>query len=160
MTKTELLAALNASRAELETELAALTEDQLIQPNTLEAWSVKDMLSHLTAWEAELVTALAKSRAGQTPKLSGGTPEADDAVNDQWYHENKDRPLDRVLADLRGVRKQTLRQVEALTESDLGAPKKWLKQKPLLSYILSSTVEHEAEHIAHLRAWRASRNTP
>ena len=55
MTRDEILEALHASRAQVEAALTGLTDAQLIEPGALGEWSVKDILSHLTAWEAEAV---------------------------------------------------------------------------------------------------------
>ncbi|MBI4772319.1 MAG: ClbS/DfsB family four-helix bundle protein [Chloroflexi bacterium] len=154
MKRDEILAALQDSRAQMEATLAGLTAAQMIDPGVVGDWSVKDLLSHLTAWEAELVTALAKAKRGQTPKLSGWTDSEVDALNAKWYKENKNRPLERVLAHFRGVRQQTLRQVEALGEEELAEPKPWLKNRRLFEYIKGDTFEHEAEHAAHIREWR------
>jgi hypothetical protein len=157
MKRDELLAALKESRAKMEAALAGLAEAQMVDPGVLGDWSVKDILSHLTAWEAELVTALAKSRQGKTPKLSGWTQSEIDALNAKWYKENKGRPLDRVLADFRGVRQQTIRQVEALNDRELAEPKPWLKNRPLFEYIRGDSFEHEAEHTAHILEWRRTK---
>ena len=39
----------------------------MIQPGVVGQWSLKDILVHLTLWEAELVTLLFQARQGQKP---------------------------------------------------------------------------------------------
>jgi len=154
MKRDDILTVLRESRAAVEAALAGLSDAQLTEPGALGAWSVKDILSHLTAWEAEAVTVLAKVRRGRKP---GRIPWADaevDALNAKWYKENRSRPLDRVLADFRGVRAQMLRQVEAMSDQEIAEPRPWFENRALLEMIKSETFEHEAEHLAHLLEWR------
>src|SRR5262245_22456078 len=154
MTQSDLLAALEDSRKTLLAALDGLPDEALEQPGVVEDWSVKDVLSHLIAWEAELVKLLVQAWQGWRPGFLdlGDT----DALNLKWYKENKDRPLDRVMADFHGVRKQTVRQVERFSDRELGDPKfyKWLDGRPLSGWIAAETYEHEAEHAEHIRRWR------
>ncbi len=155
MTKqSELLACLRESRARLEAALVGLTDAQFNAPGAMDDWTIKDLLAHLTAWEVELVTLVGRWQLGQKPN-----PLADDdkevaRLNAKWHTAYKDRPLDRVLADWRGVRQQTLRQVERLSDADLNAPRKWLNGGTLADTIKSETIEHEAEHLEHILGWR------
>lgn len=157
MNHSDLLQALAASRPEVDAALAGLTDEQLIESGVLGDWTVKDVLAHLTAWEVELVTALGKLARGQTPKPVGETDAETDALNAKWHTDYPARPLDRVLADYRSVRPQTIRQVERLTDADLTAPRQWLKGGALHDMILSETIEHDAEHLPHIRAWRTAK---
>ncbi len=152
MNPKDLLRALADTRAQTEAALAGLTEDQLIDPGVIGDWSVKDILAHLTAWEAELVTLLVKVKRGQKPTWP--TPTEFDDLNAKWHKETKNRPLDRVLADWRGVRKQTVRQVEGLTEADLNQKWGWLRNRVAHDLIASNSCRHEAEHLAQIQAWQ------
>lgn len=155
MTKNELLGALSESRAQLTAALAGLDETHLLAPGAGgDDWTVKDVLSHLTAWEAEVVTGLAKFRRGQSPGKTHYSQAEILAQNASWYAENKDRPLERVLADFHGVRKQLTRQLEACTEKDLSAPRKWFNNGTVEDWVRGWILEHEHEHAEHLQAWR------
>ena len=154
MMRDEILKTLIASRAQVEAALTGLSDAQLIESGALDKWSVKDLLSHLTAWEAEAVTVLAKVKRGRKPGKIPWEPGEVDALNAQWYKENKSRPLERVLADFRGVRAQMLRQVEAFTDNNLAEPRPWFGNRALLEMIKAETFEHEAEHLPHLLEWR------
>ncbi len=155
MTKQELLGALSEARSRLEAALAGLDEARLVAPGAGgDDWSIKDILSHLTAWEAEIVTGLARIRRGQTPGKTDYSAAEIAAQNAAWHAENKDRPLDRVLADFHGVRKQLLRQLEAYPDKDLSAPRKGLEAQTIAAWVRDWIVEHEHEHAEHLTAWR------
>lgn len=154
MNKTELLQALAEARAELEAALAGVPEADWLTPGAAgDEWTVKDVLSHLAACEAEVVTGLARVRQGKPPGKVHHTPDEVQAQNARWHAEYKDRPLDRVRADFQGVRRQLLRQVEAFTEQDLAAPRRWLKGAALADWVREEIVEHDVEHARDLRAW-------
>lgn len=157
MNQRDLLKALAASRAELDQALAGLSDDQMTEPGLIEDGTLKDILAHLTAWEVELVTALGKLARGQTPKPLGNTQAETDALNAKWHKDYQGRPLERVRADYDAVRAQTIRQVERLSDADLTVPRKWLKGGTLHDMILSETIEHEAEHLPQIRAWRQTK---
>jgi hypothetical protein len=154
MTKAELLAALQDARAKMEAAMEGLTEAQMVDPGVVGDWSVKDVLSHITAWEAELVTALAKAKRGLSPQLQSWSQSDIDALNAKWHKEHKNRALDQVLEDFRGVRQQTLRHLEALTDEELAETKPWLRGTRLFEFIQGDTFEHDLEHAEHIRAWR------
>lgn len=158
MNKTELTASLNTSRQRLVDAVNDLTDLEQIEPGPDGGWSVKDVLAHLAAWEAELVTALARDVAhNKPPRLKGISDAEVEQLNVQWHAENKDRPLDRVRDDFAGARKQLLRQVAGLNDKDLTDPKKykWLDGKTLADYIADYANGHDDEHVEALRNWRA-----
>jgi hypothetical protein len=158
MNKNELVASLNSSRQRLIDAMNDLTDLELIETGSDGGWSVKDIIAHLAAWEAELVTALARDVAqNKPPRLKGISDAEVEKLNGQWYTENKDRPLDRVREDFAGARKQLLRQVGGLNDKDLTDPKKykWLDGKTLADYIADYANGHDDEHVAGLQNWRA-----
>jgi hypothetical protein len=152
-TRQALIEALTDTRAATESVLAGLEPAGLVAPGVAGDWSVKDVLAHLTAWEVEMLTNLGKARRGAKTGRTRWTQAQTDAQNAAWHSQMKDRPLSQVLDDFRGVRRQSLRQVEGLTDQVLAAVPAWLDQ-PLGEYIASQTCEHETEHLLELRAWR------
>ncbi|MEK6572795.1 MAG: ClbS/DfsB family four-helix bundle protein [Chloroflexota bacterium] len=160
MNKSELISTLEASRKTLLVTIDGLSDEEMTRPGAMGDWSVKDLLSHLTAWEAELVTMLAQARQGKKPPFADVSSSQTDALNAQWHNETKDRPLERVLIDFHGVRKQTVKQVESFSDEELNDPKlyKWLKDSPLWKWIANETFEHEAEHTEQIIQWREERN--
>jgi uncharacterized damage-inducible protein DinB len=158
MKKAELLAAFEAARAQTEAVIDDLTPEQLTTVGVIGAWTVKDILAHLTACEVDMVTNLNKAKTGRAPKNLVSGDAAIQKQNAQWYQDYKDRPLERVLADFAGVRKQTLRFIESASDIDLAAPAKWLKKSPpLWEYLAGDGCEHEAEHTAQIAVWRKER---
>jgi hypothetical protein len=157
MTKSEILTALNEGRERFLEAIEDLTPDQMKETGVVGEWSVKDILVHLTRWEAELVKLLWQASQGQKPTSAHFSSSSVDDLNARWYQESRTRPLERILEDFHGVRAQTVRRVEDFSDEDLTDPKRylWLNDAPLWEWIAGDSFEHEAEHGAQIRAWRA-----
>lgn len=154
ISKREILERLRTERARLEAAIAGLSEETMRQPGVVGHWSIKDVLAHIAAWEAELVTALWYTAIGRRPRLVDIRDV--DAWNERRYQENKDRPLERILNDFRGVYDQLLRRMEELTDEDLNDPHRydWTGGTPLAEVIAENSYAHEAEHAEQIEAYR------
>lgn len=158
MNKEEIITALEESREVLLDLIEDLPDEDMLAP-AFDNWSVKDILAHLTMWEAELVKLLFQAQQGRKPTTVHFTGESVDERNAKWYQQNKDRPLDRILDDFHGVRNQTVRRVESFSDRDLTDRNRypWLDGTPLWRWIADDSFEHEAEHMAQIRARREKR---
>lgn len=160
MNKSEVLTALQSSRSAMLQALDGLPDADMQQPGAVDQWSVKDVLAHLVRWEVELVTLLAQARQGKRPTHADFSPGKINEVNAQWQRDDRARPLEKILADFHGVRKQTTRQVESFSDDELTNPKlfQWLDDSPLWKWVEGDSFGHETEHAAQISAWRNARN--
>ena len=62
-----LLARVNESWSELQQSVEGLTDAQLTQPGTMDQWSIRDVLAHITTWEGEALQHLPTIMAGGRP---------------------------------------------------------------------------------------------
>jgi uncharacterized protein (TIGR03083 family) len=149
MNKQELILKIEDERAQLEAVIGRLSPEQMLAPNAVGEWSVKDVLAHLTACTARSVTLIYQAEQGQAYEDVFGDVEAQNAED---YEAQKDRPLDRVLADFRGSHRQLLKRLSAWKDADLFDKQRfsWLRGASLGEFILSETAEHEAEHRAQI----------
>jgi len=159
MNKNELLVQLEKSREEFLEAIDGLSEEEMQAPGVTGAWSIKDILIHLARWEAELIKLLWQARQGLRPTSAHFSGEDVDTINARWYSESQDRSLQSALEDFHGVRNQTIRRAEEITEKELNDAHRlaWLKSRPLWEWIESDSFGHEAEHAAEIIAWRAAR---
>ena len=111
MTKRELLEAIQKERAAFEAAWAGLTPEQMTAPGVMGEWSVKDILGHVAMWESRLVTILYSIEREVAPKMLHGQAEVD-KVNAESFAEQRERPLDRVLADFHAVHVQLLKRLD------------------------------------------------
>jgi hypothetical protein len=160
MNKTETLQSLENEREKFLDLIEDLSEEELLQPGVTGGWSIKDILSHLTRWEAELIKLLWQAQRGQKPTSVHFAGQEVDETNARWHAELHGRPLESVLEDFHSVRTQTIRRVEAFEGADLTDPKRfaWLDGRPLWEWIEDDSFGHEAEHAGEIRAWLEKRN--
>ena len=153
MKRAELLQQLRSSRDGLEALLEGLPDGARETPGAAGEWSVKDLLAHLAAWEAELVTAMAKLKQGTRSIYFDMSDEKVDEQNARIYADNRDRSWDRVMHDFNAVRPQVIRQTESFSQAELEAVVSKKPGKRLMDYILGETAEHLDDHLPELRAW-------
>jgi len=148
-----LYEALDATREQLLELLATVSDSFLLRPGTLGEWSVRDLLFHITIWEAELVTALLKIDQGKKPDGLLAAMANRDAFNAARLAENQNRDLDRIFDDLQGTRYQLEEWLETFSKRDLQDKHRysWAKGKPLWQIIAINSFEHEAQHLAELQ---------
>lgn len=155
MNKQQLLTALNEERAKFLKAIEGLSDEQMTEKGVIDDWSLKDILAHIATWESEMVTFIAQMKQGKKPHtnlMSGKVEE----LNAEFYKNNKNRPLARILADFHGVRKQTIKQVELLSEKELTDPKHspHTKGNALWEIIEGDSFGHEAEHREQIEKWK------
>jgi uncharacterized damage-inducible protein DinB len=152
MNKTELISAIRKARAEWEAAIAPLAEDQLLQARTQGDWSLKDVITHLTWHEKEMLGiirahALVGSELWNLPLHQR---------NNLIYLENKDRSLEDVYTEARMVYTGLLQALETLSDTDLndpgqfpGMPPDWQPWK----LIAENTYEHYQDHLKELKEY-------
>jgi hypothetical protein len=152
--KAELLARIQTEYSRLQTTLAGLTAEQMLQPGVTGDWSVKDVLAHLTFWQKhsleELQAALHNKPHLAFPSLEGEDWNTTlDRLNAENYQANRERPLAEVRTEFEESYRQILEILNTLSEDDFepGSPlEQALEGEPVSSAVGSNTWEHYAEH--------------
>lgn len=156
MNKQELLANLEESRLEFDEVLASIPKEDFSTPGVCGDWSIKDLLVHLTLWEAELIRMLWQIRQGEKPSTGQLLPAAGiETLNHKWYRQYKNRSLESAQDDFDAIREQTIRRVKEFSSLELFEANhySWSKSTSLARFILESTTEHEAGHLQDLMDW-------
>lgn len=155
MEKNELLKALEDSREQFMTLIEDLADEDMQIPGVVGEWSIKDILIHISRWEAELVKLLWQVQQNQKPSSLLLNNVNVDEINDRWYQESQSRPLGRVLDDFESVRLQTMLRVEDFSDQELTDQKRypWMHGDPLWKWIAADSYEHDAEHAEDIRIW-------
>lgn len=156
MKKDDLIKAMDEERERFLDVIEGLEENDFLLSGVSGDWSVKDILVHLTRWEAELVKLLWQVKQGQkiTSAFLSTVPE--DEINNDWYQASRDRLLQPVLDDFLGIRNQTIRRVEEFSETALIDKSRysWMKGHALWEWIAGTCIDHEAEHGNQIQIWR------
>jgi len=144
--KTQLLADMQKERLALEHFLKGLSPDQMSGPAVLGAWTVKDVLAHLVAWEQMVLGWFTTGQRGDTPHLPAEGYKWNElpALNQHIYEQHRDRPLVEVLTQFRESYPQIQALTETLCESALfhRGYFPWAGNNAMASYINSCTASH------------------
>ena len=154
--KTSILNEMRTRYAALEEILTTLDKTQYFTEGVIPGWSIKDILAHIASWHHRLLIWLDAAVRNEEPTISGpDSVEEMDALNAQFYQENKSRPLDEVLIDFRTTHQQIIDIVQAMPEEDMISPHRfaWSQGKPLWHLIAGDTFEHYQEHVAQIQEW-------
>ena len=156
MNQDEILDALEDGREYLLEAIDGLSDEALLEPGVVGDWSVKDLLYHVSMWEAELVKLLWEAAQGLPPSFFSFAGQTFDEINAAWAVEGQARTLEQVWDDFHSVRKQTIRRLSAFNDKDLNDPVRypWLKDHPLWEWIAENSFAHEKEHTAQIKEWR------
>jgi hypothetical protein len=152
MDKEALFGAMSAGYDRIESALAALTPAQwLAHPG---AWSVKDVVAHLTAWMTRLVDIVDAAVQDKPPAQPVvGQSDADiDAHNAEIYEEHRDDTAQQTLGAFRRSYGDLTTRLRPLPWDDLAAVGRfdWLGDTPLWRLIAGDTYEHFAEHLPEI----------
>jgi Protein of unknown function (DUF1706) len=158
--KEAFLATLTRSRAEWESLLARVPIDSTELPGAAGAWSVKDIVAHIAAyerWTAIQIEAMLRGVTTVTPDPSI-PPEADamttDERNELLYQLLRDLPLEDVLIEERATYRRILADLQALSEEAYARVDcEWTDGNPLGESIVGNTFGHYQDHIPGIEAF-------
>ncbi|HEX9091538.1 MAG TPA: DinB family protein [Anaerolineales bacterium] len=148
--KTQLIAEIDQEWAYILSACARLNEEQMLAHDAPGEWSVKDTLSHISAWEKFLLDRLGYVLTGQTPQYAiMQTQEDVDRFNARVYEENQERPLASVQIEFRSLFQGVMTVIQALSDEMLSQPYSYDfidDHLTLLQLIRANIVDHYREH--------------
>lgn len=150
----QLLALLHSTRSELLATIAALDEATLDRKAIVGDWSIKNVLAHIVAWEEWVVRTLpARVATGATPPDLRARIADQAHFNAEEVAEREELTPDEQLMELERTRDELLAFVRGLAPATLARRQLWDTWAGTLpEYLLVALRDHEAEHLAALRA--------
>jgi hypothetical protein len=147
MDRHQLLIELHAGRERLRAALATIPDAAMLDPVD-EAWTRKDVIAHLGAWERRVVDLYELLRRGEQPEDTMET----DELNARLHAASRDRPLDDVRTDEADAWQRLLELAEGATEEELFDPDRfaWTQGDPFVDWVTSNAHEHIDEHLDQL----------
>ena len=148
----DLLDRLDAARERTLVALEALPDEALTQPGVIGRWAIADLLSILTAWDAEVVTGLMQLTTGKTPERLLAALRNPDIYNAQRYQDAQGRDLDAIFDDFQSSRLHLEEWLSGLSDRALTEPRHYraLGGEPLIRLIARATYDHEARYLPFL----------
>ena len=160
MNQRELLTTVEESWRQLDAALDGLDEAAMVEPGVVEAWSVKDLLGHVTAWDQMALGHVERWRRGEQPPAAFSV----DDYNAREAARRRDWSPATVREEAAETRQQLRSTLAAVTDDEWSAVVgEGDQQGPLGDWIggpLAGSTgpgTHAAEHAEHIRAWRAAR---
>ncbi|MEX0783655.1 MAG: DinB family protein [Dehalococcoidia bacterium] len=143
--RRRLLAELELERKQLIRNIETCRIRDIERP-FIDEWSLKDIVGHVSTWEAEVTTAFRELRAGQRPRLL----DFDRTAIDHWNHDHVERKRDlnfwNVLEQLKGGRQRLLEELDQVPDEELAA------EGSIHLRLVQSTIDHERDHWHQLAA--------
>lgn len=147
-----LLRAVRSLRDEIEHATAGAGAAQPTRNADDDAWTLKDLIAHLSSWRLTTAARLEAALDGTEPAMPWPAPldeEHDlDEINRWFARENRGKPLAQIVQESRDSFDRVERAIAALPERDLFRPGhfSWLGGEALGPAVVRGTVEHHQEH--------------
>lgn len=135
--------------------VAGLSLDERNATGTLDRWSAKDLIAHLTAWHENLVEMLEAILRGETPPPR---PNVDEA-NARTFAQNAATSWEEVMARTRATYRRLQELLTEISDEDLLEPGRyaWRKGQPLAPTVVLRLYWHPMLHLSEFYAQRGER---
>ena len=155
LSKHTVLTRLQTERANFEAALAQMDAKEMESAQVQDDWTVKDILAHISAWEAELLRWLEMSVRGEPPDIPapGTWSEYMHQFNARTYERNRKRPIAEVQREFQGVYASLFQALADLPEDphdDLWSL--WYGGEPPWG-LLATFYEHYRDHAKPIQDW-------
>lgn len=165
--KATLIDNIRTKQTAMEQALEMLNEQQMTTPGVVGAWSIKDVVAHISAWERIALGRLQAAAKNEMPAVSWAPGEPTftelsntdvDSINNEFYQHNKDRPLQDVLAEFHTLALRIVNALQELSDDVLTDAQRftWTFGRPLWRFVPGDSYEHVNEHLAEIQAWLAT----
>ncbi len=146
MKKTELQERVRESHATLTEALEGLSEEEATRVGLNENWSIKDALSHISAWEIEAARIITEIQNG-TWKPERMNKELIDEFNREAVENRQGHSMPQVREEFDAAHREMERIIESL-------PEEVDESTPIYKYVENVTFKHFASHGAQIRKFR------
>jgi hypothetical protein len=143
MEKAEILNKILEEHEKIEKTLAGIDPTRMDDSDSEDAWTVKETLAHITAWEQVLLADYARLVRGESIHELGSDEEIN-GLNAETRERGKIMALSQVLAEFASSYRQIIKWLENLPETELDRP--FAYDMTLGEFIGEDTWKHYAEH--------------
>ncbi|HET9682749.1 MAG TPA: DinB family protein [Gemmatimonadaceae bacterium] len=148
MTKDQLLTRIDDAWRDFEASYAGLSEAQLLIPNVTGAWSVRDIIAHVTWWEEEALAHLPLIRDGGRPPRYSVKYGGIDAFNAMMTEKRRALSLHEVLRQHDAVHARLVDYIGEAPDDLIRTETRFRRRLKL------DALGHYPIHARAIRAWR------
>jgi hypothetical protein len=152
MRRERLLKSLDKAWREFTGSYAGLSGKAMLEPGVIKAWSVRDIIAHVTTWEEEAVKHLPGILEGRRPPRYSVTYGGINAFNALMTAKKQDLSLDELLRQQASVHRRVVALIEKAPDDQLSGESRFRRRLRLDTY------GHYPGHTAAIRRWRAGRS--
>ncbi len=160
MKRDEAVSKMRAARKDMLEALSGLGEEDLLRPNAVGKWSVKDLLAHIASWDEEVLRVIQAFAMQAEPQFSYSVSDRNDFAvwNAEEVEHRRHHTLDQTRTEFENARRDLIQVVEGLTDQVLMRPKmtSWSKVRSGLE-LLEEITQHDLDHAKEVRSWRKKR---
>ena len=152
MDRSQLLKRLDKAWEVFKESYAGLSDAELMEPGVTGAWSVRDIIAHVTWWEEEALTHLPLILDGRKPPRYSVTYGGIDAFNAMMTEQRKDLPLAEVLRQRDDTHRRLVDFIESVSEDQ------FIRETRFRHRLRLDTYSHYPKHAEGIRKWREQRS--
>jgi hypothetical protein len=149
--RRQLLSRIDRGWLEFKNSYSGLSESQLLEPGVTDAWSIRDVIAHVTTWEEEALAHLPVILEGGRPPRYSVVYGGIDAFNNLVMERKRDLSLAEVQRQQQESHARLLHLVERAPEDRLTRQTRFRRRLRLDTY------GHYAVHAAAICNWRERR---
>jgi len=153
MVRQRLLKRLDAAWHGFAESYASLSEAQLMEPGVTGAWSVRDIIAHVTTWEEEALKHLPAVLEGRRPPRYSVTYGGIDAFNALMTTKKAGLSLSEVFRQQGETHRRVIDVIEHTPEFELTRETRFRRRLRLDTY------NHYPKHAQAIRRWRETSTT-
>jgi hypothetical protein len=146
--RQQLLKRLDTAWAMFNESYAGLSDVQLMEPGVTGAWSVRDILAHVTTWEDEALKHLPLVLKGGTPPRYSVRYGGLDAFNARMTEQKRSLSLSEVREQLAATHGRLVELIQSAPEHQLIGDTRFRRRLRLDTY------GHYPIHAEAIRQWR------
>ena len=151
MTRLQLLERLDRAWQALLAAYAGLSDAEMLEPGVTGAWSVRDIVAHVTWWEEEALVHLPTIMAGGRPPRYSDTYGGIDAFNQQMTEQIRGLSLAEVLQRRDETHGRLVEFLQAVPEEQITTETRFRRRLRLDTY------GHYPQHAEAIQIWRQQR---
>ena len=152
MDRSQLLKRLDKAWEAFRASYAGLSDSELMEPGVMDAWSVRDIIVHVTWWEEEALTHLPLILAGGRPPRYSTTYGGIDAFNAQMMEQRRNLSLSEVLRQQDDTHCRLIEFIQSVPEDQ------YLRETRFRRRLRLDTYGHYPKHTEAIRKWREQRS--
>lgn len=151
MDRPQLLRRLDKAWQELLASYVGLSDSEMMEPGVTSAWSVRDIIAHVTSWEEEALTHLPLILAGGKPPRYSVAYGGIDAFNAQTTEKQRNLSLSEVLRQRDDAHRRLIDYIQSTPEDEFARDTRFRRRLRLDTY------GHYPKHAEAIRDWRQQR---